>query len=405
MRFLILTQYYPPEVAAPQVRLAALVRELGRRGHEVDVVTTMPSHPLGRVFDGYRGKVLMTERLDGARVRRVWSYPATGAGLKRMVNYGSFTLASVVGLARSRRPDVVFVESPPLFLSVPAWLFCTVWRRPMIFNVADLWPDSARELGLLGDGLLLKVLLGLERWTYRRARWVNAVTDGVWRRLEHDKRVPTTKLVSLPNGVDVDMFAARPPDADVRRRYGVGDGPLFVYAGTIGYAHGVDVALDAMTQLRASHPDAHLLLLGGGSERVRLEARARDEGLTNVTFADPVPPAELARVYNAAAAGLSTLRDLPLFEGTRPSKVFAVMASGLPVVYSGAGEGERLVRDAGAGPTVPPEDAEALAGALAQVIVQPAEAAAMGRRGRELVERRFSWQSIVGDWLAQIGVG
>ena len=193
MRFLILTQYYPPEVAAPQVRLQAMAHELMRAGHEVEVVTAMPNHPTGRIFDGYRRRLSMTEVIDGVTVRRVWLYAATGAGAKRMMNYASFTVTSLWGLLTSKRPDVLFVESPPLFLSLPARLICLVWRRPFVFNVADLWPDSATSMGLLRDGLLLRVLNAFEGWAYRRARWVNAVTEGVRDTLLGAKRVPAAK--------------------------------------------------------------------------------------------------------------------------------------------------------------------------------------------------------------------
>lgn len=402
MRFLVLTQYYPPEVAAPQVRLEAMVRELRRAGHEVEVVTAMPNHPIGRIFDGYRRQFSTVEQHDGVTVRRVWIYAATGAGLKRMLNYGSFTATSLWGLVRSKRPDVLFVESPPLFLAFPGWLMSRVWRRPFVFNVADLWPDSATEMGLLHDGRLLRFLLAFERWTYRRARIVNAVTEGLRDTLIGPKAVPAEKVAWLPNGVDVDMFAPRAPDAEMAARWAPAGRRVVVYAGTVGYAHGLDVGLDAMVLLRATHPDAHLLVFGGGSERARLEARLAAEGITNVSFHDPVPPAELARIYTVATAGLSTLRDLELFEGTRPSKVFPMMAAGLPVLYSGRGEGERLVRDHDAGLITPPEDAAALAAAIARVLDDPAEGRRLGANGRRLAEAEFSWAALVAAWLERV---
>ena len=152
MRFLVLTQYYPPEVGAPQVRLAAMVGELVRDGHQVQVVTALPNHPEGRIHEAYRRRFSAREQLGGADVRRVWIYAAQGAGARRVLSYLSFCVTSMTALVRCQRPDVLFVESPPPFLGLPAVVMSLWWRRPIVFNVADLWPDSAVEMGFLKPG-------------------------------------------------------------------------------------------------------------------------------------------------------------------------------------------------------------------------------------------------------------
>ncbi len=405
MRFLILTQYFEPEVGAPQVRLGALARALVARGHDVEVVTGMPNHPEGRIRDGYRGRWSMTEQLDGITVRRVWLYAATGAGLRRLLNYSSFAATCVAGLVRARRPDVIFVESPPPFLMVPARVAATIWRRPIVMNVADLWPDAARALGLLDDGLVLRALLAYERWSYRAADVICAVTDGVRAVLEQDKRVPAGKLVDLPNGADTTMFAPGDGDAPVTAvaaSFGVDAADVFLYAGTVGYAHGVETAVDAMALLRATHPGAHLLIVGGGSAWDAVARRVEQVGATNVTMAGPVPLSTVAELLRASRAAVSVIRAGGLLEGVRPAKLFPAMASGVPILYSGAGEGARIVADADAGLVVPPEDPGALADAMRRLLDDPAAARAMGEAGRRLAVARFSWASIADRWLAEL---
>jgi len=400
MRLLILSQYFPPEIGAPQVRLAAMVRQLLRCGHEVEVVTAMPNHPKGEIFPDYRGRVFVRETREGVPVRRTWVYASMGRGLKRMMNYASFTVTCLPALACCRRPDYVFVESPPLFLGVPGWLAAARWRVPMIFNVADLWVDAAEEMGILKEGAMLRFARWLEKWSYRRASFVNAVTDGVARVLAESKGVPLEKLLFLPNGVDTELFRPMPPDEALARELGLDDRKVFLYAGTHGYAHAVEAALHA-AQLLANDP-VQFLFVGDGSEKPRLRELADRLALRNVRFLEPAPPAEVARLYSLAYAGLSTLRGLPLFEGARPVKVFAAMACGKPVVYGGRGEGARLVEQARCGLVVPPEDPPALVAAIRSLLAQPQTAAQLGCNGRAHVEAHFSWQVIVRDWLKQL---
>lgn len=221
MKFLFLTQYFPPEVGAPQVRLASLVRELARRGHGIEIVTAFPNYPTGAIFPGFRGRFYRRDIWEGLTVHRIWIYPSMGGGLKRILNYLSFTLSCAWGLVRSHRADFVFVESPPLFLSVPGWIAARLCKSKLIFNVADLWPDSVEQLGLMRDGLFLRLARALEARSYRQATYVNAVTEKMRQVLLVRKNVPPEKVLFLPNGVDTGLFRPTPPDGRLARRLGL----------------------------------------------------------------------------------------------------------------------------------------------------------------------------------------
>lgn len=400
MRFLFLTQYFPPEVGAPQVRLASMIRELVRLGHDVEVVTALPNYPTGRISAEYRGKFYAREHWEDIPVHRVWLYAATGAGLKRILNYASFTAMSLVGLLRARRPDYLFVESPPLFLGVPAFMATSRWRVPIIFNVADLWPDTVRELGLMREGPVLRFAERLEAWSYRKATYVNAVTEGIRRRLIDQKKVPSSKVLFLPNGVDTHFFQPRDPNVELARELGLEGKNVVLYAGTHGYVHGLGVALHSAKLLLDSR--IVIVLIGDGSEKSRLTSISRDMGLDNVLFLDPASPEYIAELYGISLAGLSTLIASPLSESIRPAKIFATMASGKPVLYSGAGEGGRLVEEARAGIVVPPENPEALADAIRTLVNDPSFAEELGRNGRRYVEQHLNWPILVQNWLTQL---
>jgi glycosyltransferase involved in cell wall biosynthesis len=232
---------------------------------------------------------------------------------------------------------------------------------------------------------------------------VIAVTEGIRRVLIEEKGLASEKVSFLPNGVDTDMFRPRPPDPETERRYAPNDERLIVFAGTVGLAQGVEVAVDAMGLLAERQPTAKLLIVGAGSGLAAVQRRLLDSGVTNVQLVPPVPLAEVADIYSVAVAGLATLRDNALFEGARPSKIFPILASGKPVVYSGAGEGARLVDQNGVGIVCRPENASALAEAIIQLLDDPEAAIAMGKRGRVLVETQFSWSSLVGAWISEMG--
>ena len=399
MRVLILTQYYPPEIGAPQTRLAALARELRRRDHEVEVVTAMPHHLVGRTYKGYRGKFYMRDMVDGTTVHRTWVYAATGTGIRRIANYLSFTCTSLVGLALAQRPDVIFVESPPLFLSVPGWIAATLRKAKLIFNVADLWPDSVRELGVMQDGPMLRAAERLEAWTYRKADIVNAVTNGIEETLRSRKGVPAAKLRFLPNGIDVDSFSPRPPLQSLARSLRLDERRIFIYAGTHGIAQGLEHVVDAA---KLVEDRAIVLFVGSGPTKHALLERARRAGITNIRFVDPVPLDRMPAYFSLAYASIVPLVRSELMRGARPSKLFPALASGVPIVYSGEGEGAQLVADAQAGVVVPPENPTALANAMRELCDDVATRNEMAERARALAVDRFAWSTIVGSWLQTI---
>lgn len=399
MHFLILTQYFPPEIGAAQVRLAAMVRELMCAGHSVEIVTALPNYPQGKIFADYQGKFIQSSAWEGAPIHRVWLYAATGAGMKRLFNYLSFSITALIGLWRVRRkPDYIFVESPPLFLGITAYLAAKWWHVPYIFNVADLWPDSVKALGLMKNQWMLGIAARLEAWLYRKARYVNAITDGIQHILLTEKALPAHKVLYLPNGMDTATFCPQVVDEHYRARLELPrDKQLFLYAGTHGYAHGMEVIL-ATARLLENEP-VLFLLVGGGSEKAGLEILAQQMNLKNVLFWHPQPPEEIARLYSLALAGISTLRDSPLFESTRPAKILANMACGKPVLYSGAGEGARLVEQAQAGIVTPPQDAQALAHAVRQLMAEPLYAAQLGTNGHRYIQDHLQWSQLIQQWL------
>ena len=400
MKFLILTQYYPPEIGAAQTRLSALAQELVKQGHHTEVVTALANYPTGEIFPEYRRRWFHSEKIEGITVHRTWIYASSGVGLKRLFNYSSFLVTSLLGLYRAGRPDWIFVESPPPCLALSAIFASRIWRVPIIVNVADLWPDAICALGLIEDGFLLRRLEGLERFVYRRAQFINAVTEGIRTRLIKAKGLRPEKVTFLPNGVDPDFYRPLPPDERLVEELGLSGKRIILYAGTHGYVHGLEHVLESAKMLRNDR--IHFLFVGDGSEKRRLLRRTQELQLRNVTFLNPVPPSQIPRYCSIAVCGLVTQRKLPLFEVNRPAKTFSIMACAKPIVFSGDGEGARLVANARAGLVVAPEDPAALVGAVRELSENPRLANELGHNGRRFVQANLTWSALVLDWLEQL---
>ena len=403
MKFLILTQYFPPEIGAAQTRLSAMAQHLSSRGHEVNVITAFPNYPEGRIFEGYEKGFYRFEHMGSVRVHRVWLYAAAGAGMKRLLNYFSFCVTCLIAIFKQSHVDCLFIESPPLFLSVPGLGMARFRRIPSIFNVADLWPDSVVDMGLMKRGVLIGLAEKLERWAYRKATYVTAVTEGIRRSLLEKKQVPAEKLLFLPNGVDLEQFRSRQPDEALRLRLGLVGKKIVLYQGTQGFAHGLSSVLYT-AQLLSDDPDIHFLFLGDGSERPMLEALRAELGLSNVTFHDPVPMAVLPGFFSISECGLVSLRDTPLFRGARPAKVNPILGSAKPIIFFGRGEGADLVQQAGAGIVVNHGNQEELAAAVREIVRNPELARQLGQNGRRYAEQQLSWPALIDNWLEQFGV-
>ena len=200
---LFITPYFPPEKAAPAVRISETAQHLVKQGHTVTVLTTVPNYPTGIVPPAYRGRLVQREWRDGVRVVRVWSYTSPNKGfLRRIVAQLSFgCLSPLLGWYSVSRPDVIIAESPPLFDAFAARLLAWGKHCPFIFTVSDIWPASAVQLGMLHNPLLIRLAEWLEWSTYQRASAVWALTEGI-RTLLIQRGLDEDHIFTLTNGVD-----------------------------------------------------------------------------------------------------------------------------------------------------------------------------------------------------------
>jgi glycosyltransferase involved in cell wall biosynthesis len=398
MKLAILTQYYPPEIGAPQARLSELAEGFAAAGHEVTVLTAMPNYPRGAIYPGYGG-AWRREQRAGVNVLRVCLYPTQRADrMRRLASYFSFVASSAaMGTAMLPQADYLMVESPPLFLGLSGvWLGRRKGTR-LIFNVSDLWPDSAIRLGLVReDSLACRLSTRLEAYCYRSAWLVTGQSRGILASI--GERFPSASRYHLSNGVDVTRFSPQRATPAARQSVSPDGSTLALYAGLHGLAQGLEQILAVADQLRGD--DVQFALVGDGPDKKALQAQARAQGLDKVCFHEPRPRDEMPALVAAADIILVTLKiDLP---GAVPSKLYEAMASGRAIVLVAAGEPAEIVRRNDAGIVVAPGDVAGLAAAIRALTADPALRARLGENGRRCAEREYDRAEIIARFMSHL---
>ena len=344
MHILFLTDNFPPEVNAPASRTFEHTREWVRAGHQVTVITCAPNFPKGKVFEGYRNRLWQSEMMDGIHVIRVWSYITANEGfLRRVLDYVSFMVSATLAAPFVRKVDLVIGTSPQFFTACAAYLVSWMKRIPFVFELRDLWPESIKAVGAMGDSLAIRVLECIEMFLYRKADAIVSVTHSFKRKLI-ERGVQGDKIHVVTNGVDLSRFAPIERDAVLAKELGVEGRFVGGYIGTHGLAHGLETLLDAAELfLKQGRDDLRLLFLGDGACKVKLKADAERRGLTNVVFVDSVPKAEVVRYWSLLNVSIIHLRDTDLFSTVIPSKMFESMGMGIPLLHGVPGESAGIV--------------------------------------------------------------
>jgi lipopolysaccharide/colanic/teichoic acid biosynthesis glycosyltransferase/glycosyltransferase involved in cell wall biosynthesis len=315
--------------------------------------------------------------------------------------FGAALSASWAAL-RAPRPDVVIATSPPLTAAVPGFVAARCrWRRvPFVFEIRDLWPESAITTGVIGAGsLVARLLYALERFACTRADAVNVLTPAFGDDLKRRGLVDDRRLLFVPNGADVDAFTPAPRDNAARRELGWGDRFVALYAGAHGRANALGQLLDAAEHLRHRR-DVILATVGDGPERPRLEADARARNLTNIQFLGAVGKERMPAIVAAADVGLAVLQNNPTFRTVYPNKVFDYMACARPTILAIDGIARRLACDeAKAAVFVEPENGAAIADAIERLADDPATARALGERGRVWVVAHAARAALAQQYL------
>jgi glycosyltransferase involved in cell wall biosynthesis len=342
-------------VNAPASRTFEHCREWVKAGHRVTVITCAPNFPQGRLYPGYRNKLIQREIREGIHVVRVWSYISANEGFaRRIIDYLSFALSGTLA-AIFLEADAVLTTSPQFFTNFGGAALHFLRRKPWIFELRDLWPESIRAVGALNNNWVLRTLEKMELGFYRKATAIVSLTDAFKQNLVR-KGVPEEKIKVIPNSADKTLFYPRKKDGSLLKKLGLEDKFVVGYIGTHGMAHGLDFIVRAAAKEQDS--SIHFLFVGDGAEKDQVVSLASNLGLSNVTFLDPVPKEEVPHVLSVCDAALVALKRRETFKTVLPSKIFEASTMHKPILLGVDGEARSLVEGYGAGIFFEPENEE-----------------------------------------------
>lgn len=365
-------------------------RHLVRTGHRVTVLAGTKSYLTGESLQGDQQQELE----PGLRVVRCTVLGSMHRSFFwRVIGFISFTVSGFLKGLQQPDVDLIWGTSPPLFQVWTAWALARLRRVPWLFEVRDLWPAFAVQVGVLRNPLLIAAARWSERTLYRQADGLMVNSPGY---VDHLTRlgVPGEKLKVIPNGVEADHFIRAAPDREFRQAHGLEGQFIALYAGAHGLSNDLGVVVEAARMLR-DRKRITFLLVGDGKEKPALQDRARSLGLKNILFHPPVSKSSIPGLLKVADCGLALLKPIPLYATTYPNKVFDYMAAGLPVILAIDGVIRQVVERSGSGVFVPPGDPGALAQAVEDLSQQPERRRTMGERGIACVQESFDRKDMV----------
>jgi len=395
MRILILTQYYPPEIGAAQNRLYGLAIFLNGVGHTVTVLTALPNYPTGVIYDGYKNRLVVKEIRDGLTIVRTWLYTRQNLQfVGRLIHYVSFSaLALIASIFKVGRQDIVITECPPLFAAIAGWLISKMKNAKFVLNVSDLWTDSAVDLGMLKNSVLVAIALRGEKFLYQHACLITGQTQSIVNTIR--LREHRTPVALITNGVDQEFFGKTEEFNAEKWRNGRRPSGRFIigFAGLHGLFQDLETVIEAARLLRDEKGIA-FVLYGDGPKKKELIRLSKEAKLQNITFFPPQPAKRMPEVFTSFDLMLVPGKNVPISRGAVPCKMLEAMAAGVPILISFEGEAGKLVHQAQCGILVAPEDPKLMSEAVRELYHDDSLCARLGQNGRQYALEHYNRQDI-----------
>jgi glycosyltransferase involved in cell wall biosynthesis len=395
LKILYISQYFPPEMGAPAARVSELARYWAAAGHDVTVLTGFPNHPTGVLRAEYRAqfrRLVCREQVDGINLVRTWLIPRPNRKPhERMLNYSSFCLSACATGTFIGRPDVVIATSPQLLAGMSGWWISRIKNTRFVLEIRDLWPESLAAVGVGNSRSLLHRGLGrVAGFLYRACDHLVVVTPAFKEHIIREYGVAGGKISVVPNGVETELFSPAAGGEAVRDELGLRGRFVVSYIGTLGMAHDLGSVLEAAASCAETMPKIMFLLVGEGAEKERLISLAGQRQLNNVRFLPQQAREKVPALVAASDVCLVTLKRSEVFKTVIPTKMLEFMSCAKPVVLAVEGQAGELLKSAGAGVCIPPQDPAAMVSALRRFFQNADLCRSAGRNGRTYIEQNLS---------------
>ncbi|MBC7266072.1 MAG: glycosyltransferase family 4 protein [Coriobacteriia bacterium] len=398
MRILYIHQFFATrESSLGLIRSYEFARRWTAEGHEVTVITSS-----SRLPDEFDKRLLCEGVIDGIRVRSVRVRYSNYMGYaRRMWSFALFTIGATFLAVTSGKHDVVFATSTPLTVGIPGWVASALTRTPFVFEVRDLWPEAAIQMGALKrNGLIARAAKRLERFLYRHAKHVIALSPGMADGVLAEG-VPPERVHMVPNSSDLDLFYPAPKDHGFLASLGVPDGAFVVgYAGAIGPSNAVEAQVPEAARALHERGRDDIVFVIAGDGKCLPKLKELTDGLPNVRLVGSLPKKDVPVLTRSADVLMTLFADVPILATNSPNKFFDGLASGRPMIVNSNGWTRALVEEHDCGVYVPAGDGVALADALEKLASDRDRLEEMGRNARRLAEERFSRDDLADQVLA-----
>ena len=401
MRILIYSYNYHPEPNGIAPLMTELAEGLVARGHQVRVVTAMPNYPRRQIYDKYQGKLYLTEQINGVTIQRSYIRVKQKPSLiDRVLLDSSFVLTSFFQALNGWQPDVIFLTIPPLPAFVPAALLAWFRTCPLVLNIQVILSEAAEQVGIIKNQRMLQAFKSIEKFAYRTAYKISVITNEFTDYLV-DQGVPDSKIVCIPNWVDVNFIRPLPwQNNSFRDAYQLHDKFVVLYAGNIALTEGLETAVEAFVRLRHI-PEIVFVIVGESKAIQKLQDYCHTCGADNVQFLPFQPREKLPEMLGAANVTLiMQKRNVTLYN--MPSKTPVLLASGRPIIASVPpnSPAAKAVQQSKGGVVVAPEEPDSLAAAILDLHSNPSKAEMLGQQGRQFAVDYYSLEQALNQYEA-----
>lgn len=402
MKIIVICHYFPPEIGAPSARLYEMSKRWVELGNEVHIVTCFPNHPTGIIPDEYKGLKYKLENMDGIHVHRNYVYATPNKGfIKKTLGHISFMFSSVFfSMKKIDKPDVIITSSPTFFSIFSGYWYSLRKKADFVLEIRDLWPAAMIELGVLKEGFVTKVLEKMELFFYRKSKKLIMVTQSFKDNVVN-RGISGDKVHVITNGFNQDLFYPKEKNQELIIKYNLHDKFVISYVGAHGISQNLSTVLEVAKKLRA-YKNIEFVFVGEGAEKDKLKQIVREEELPNVQFIDAQPKERIPDFYNSSDLCLIPLKNIELFKTFIPSKMFEIMACGVPIVASLEGEAAQILEESKAALVVKPDNTNEIAAAIEELINYKEKYSQMKANGPEFVEKNYSRNKLAERYLEVI---